>query len=103
MRRSKHHLQSTIFFRAGASLREFGELGVCFRSSLAQKANAAGHFLVIFEKPSVVFEAQNICVKAPTIQMEFEIKRSSTTTLSAVASSSIASDRSRSDGDGEMR
>src|SRR6266478_1891305 len=38
MRRSKQHLQSTIFNRAGASLREF-ELGVCFRSSagLAQK------------------------------------------------------------------
>jgi hypothetical protein len=67
------------------------------------KANTTGHFSVIFEKPSVAFEAQNICVKAPTIQMVFEIKRSSTTTLSALASASIASDRSRSDGDGGMR
>jgi hypothetical protein len=91
-----------FFCRAGASLREF-ELGVCFRSSLAPKATVPGQFLVIFEKPSVVFEAQNIGVKAPTMQVEFEIKRSSTTTLSAVASASIASDRSRSDGDGEMR
>ena len=45
MHRSKQHLQSTIFNRAGASLREF-ELGVCFRSSagLAQKRTQ----LVIF-------------------------------------------------------
>jgi hypothetical protein len=85
-------------------LREF-ELGVCFRSSagFAQKENAAGHFSVIFEKPSVAFKAQNIRVKSPIIQVEFEIRRSSTTTLSAVASASIASDRSRSDGNGEMR
>jgi hypothetical protein len=50
MRRSKQHLQSTIFDRAGASLREF-ELGGCFRSSagLAQKANATGHFSVFFK------------------------------------------------------
>jgi hypothetical protein len=87
MRRSKLHLQSTIFDRAGANLREF-ESGVFFRSSagLAQKANATGHFSVIFLKPLVVFEAQNICVRSPTIQVEFEIERSSTGTLSAVAS-----------------
>src|ERR1700737_2036663 len=93
-----------FFDRAGASLREF-ELGVCFRSSagFAQKENATGHLSVIFEKPSVAFKAQSICVKSPTIQVEFEIKRSSTTTLSAVASASIASDRSRRHGDGEMR
>jgi hypothetical protein len=67
--------------------------------SLAQKANATGHIL----KPLVVFEAQNICVRSPTIQVELEIERGSTGTLSAVASASIASDRSRSDRDGEMR
>jgi hypothetical protein len=66
---------------------------------LAQKANAIGHIL----KPLVVFEAQNICVRSSTIQVEFEIERSSAATLSAVASASIASDRSRSDRDGEMR
>ncbi|MEH2563509.1 hypothetical protein [Bradyrhizobium sp. AZCC 2289] len=67
------------------------------------KENATGHFSAIFEKPSVALKAQNIRVKSPTIQVEFEIKRSSATTLSAVASASIASDRSRSDGDGGMR
>jgi hypothetical protein len=70
---------------------------------MALKETAVSHFSVLFEKPPVAFEAQNIRVKSPTIQVEFEIKRSSTTTLSAVASASIASDRSRSDGDGEMR
>jgi hypothetical protein len=49
MRRSKLHLQSTIFDRAGANLREFESGVFCFRSSagLAQKANATGHFSVI--------------------------------------------------------
>jgi hypothetical protein len=57
MRRSKQHLQSTIFDRAGANLREFESGVLCFRSSagLAQKANATGHFPVIFLKPLVVF------------------------------------------------
>jgi len=74
------------------------------QEQLAKRStNATGHLLAMFEKPTVAFEAQNFCVKSPTIQVEFEIKRSSTTTLSAVASASIASDRSRSDGDGEMR
>jgi hypothetical protein len=73
------------------------------QQALPLKETAAGHFSVIFEKPSVAFKAQNICVKSPTIQVEFEIRRSSTTTLSAVASASIASDRSRSGGNGEMR
>jgi hypothetical protein len=96
---------STESTGAGASLREFESGVFCFRSSagLAQKANATGHFSVIFLKPLVVFESQNICVRSPTIQVEFEIERSSTATLSAVASASIASDRSRSDRDGEMR
>jgi hypothetical protein len=57
----------------------------------------------LFKKSSVAFEAQNIRVKSITIQVEFEIKRSSTTTFLAVAGASIASDRSRSDGDGGMR
>jgi uncharacterized protein YicC (UPF0701 family) len=47
------------------------------RAAFAQKENVTGHFSVIFEKLSVAFEAQNICVKSPTIQVEFEIKRSS--------------------------
>jgi hypothetical protein len=45
MRRSRQHLQSTIFDRAGANLREF-ESGV--QQALVQKANAIGHFSVIF-------------------------------------------------------
>jgi hypothetical protein len=104
MRRSKQDLKSTIFLTAGASLREFefaSALEVQHASS--KKRTQTGHFSVRFEKPSVVFKGQNICVKSPTMQVEFQIKRSSTTTLSAVASASIASDRSRSDGDGEMR
>ena len=60
------------------------------QEQLAKRStNATGHLLAMFEKPTVAFEAQNFCVKSPTIQVEFEIKRSSTTTLSAVASASI--------------
>jgi hypothetical protein len=66
------------------------EWGFCLEVQQAcQKAKANGHFSVIFQKPSVAFKAQNICGKSRTIQVEFEIKRSSTTTLSAVASASI--------------
>jgi hypothetical protein len=65
--------------------------------------NENRHSSVIFEKPTVAFEAQNLCVKSPTVQVEFEAKRNSTTTLLAVAKASIASGRSGSDGDGEMR
>ena len=78
-------------------------LGVYFNVPHAPKTAAAGHFSVILENPPVAFEAQNIGVKSPIIQAEFEITRSSTTTLSAVANASIASDRSRSDANGEMR
>jgi hypothetical protein len=77
-------------------------IGVPFKVPNALKKATGGHFLTIFEKLPVAFEAQNIGIKSPIIQAEFEITRSSTTTLSAVASTSIASDR-RSDGDGEMR
>jgi hypothetical protein len=80
-----------------------GNLGVRFKVPPAPNAAAVGHFSVIFEKPPVAFEAQNIGIKSPIIEAEFEITRSSTTTLSAVASASIGSDRSRSDGNGEMR
>jgi hypothetical protein len=69
---------------------------------MALKETAVSHFSVLFEKPPVAFEAQNIRVKAYH-PGGIEIKRSSTTTLSAVASASIASGRSRSDGNGEMR
>jgi hypothetical protein len=81
-------------------------LGVYFKVPHALKTAAVGHFSVIFENPPVAFEAQNIGVKSPIIQAEFEITRSSTTTLSAVANASIASDRSdrsRRDANGEMR
>jgi hypothetical protein len=95
------------FDRAGASLREFQLVGVCFGSSagLAQKAinQRNRSFSSHIQKPIVAFKVQNFCVKSPTFQVEFGIKRRSTTTLSAVASASIASDRSRSGGDGEMR
>jgi hypothetical protein len=87
-----------------AQTQAWGNLGVRFRVPDALKAATVGHFSVIFEKPPVAFEAQNIGIKSPIIQAEFEITRSSTTTLSAVASAFIASDRSsRSDGNGEMR
>ena len=33
--------------------------------------NATGRFSVIFEKPIVVFKAQNLCAKSPTLQVEF--------------------------------
>jgi hypothetical protein len=55
-----------------------------------KKLNATDHHSVIFKKPKVAFEAQNVWVKSPTIQVEFEIKRSSTTALLAVAGASIA-------------
>ena len=74
-------------------------------SRLDQKrsTNATGHLLAIFEKPTVAFEAQNFCVTSTNIQLEFEIKRRSYTALWAVASASIASDRSISDGMEKIR
>jgi hypothetical protein len=74
-------------------------------SRLDQKrsTNATGHLLAIFEKPTVAFEARNFCVTSTNIQLEFEIKRRSYTALWAVASASIASDRSISDGMEKIR
>jgi hypothetical protein len=69
----------------------------------AQKLNVIGRFPVIFQKPTVAFEARIMRAKSTTIQVEFEIKRSSTTSLSAVASASVAFRWIRTDGDGEMR
>src|ERR1700716_1138155 len=74
-------------------------------SRLDQKrsTNATGPLLAIFEKPTVAFEARNFCVTSTNIQLEFEIKRRSYTALWAVASASIASDRSISDGMEKIR
>src|ERR1700730_15608369 len=49
-------------------------VAVCFRSSagLPKKRTQPGRFFVIFEKPFVTFKAQNVCVKSPTIEVEFE-------------------------------
>jgi hypothetical protein len=78
-------------------------LGVRFKVPLALKAAAVGHFLVIFEKSPVAFEVQNIRVKSPIIQAEFEIRRNSTTTLSAVAKHPSAQMDQEATENGEMR
>jgi hypothetical protein len=39
---------------------------------MALKETAVSHFSVLFEKPPVAFEAQNIRVKSPTIQVELK-------------------------------
>jgi hypothetical protein len=97
MRRSKQHLQSTIFDRAKARLREF-ELGVGFRKVPQAQKEQAGHFSDMFEKPELHLRHGMSGRKSPTIQGG--IRRQAQFDNSIIDGRECRSDQ---DEDGEMR